>query len=176
MKLRPDDGFIESIELEGGKNLTADLFIDCSGFRGLLIEQALETGYDDWTHWLPCDRAAAVQCETIDPLLPYTQSTARAAGWQWRIPLQARTGNGYVYCSDYLSDDEAVSTLLENLDAAPVTEPRVVAIHDGPPAKILEQELCCPRPGERLSGAAGVNEHTSRAVRSESADRAVSRG
>lgn len=131
VSLRADDGFIESVKLEGGQSLTADLFVDCSGFRGLLIEQALATGYEDWSHWLPCDRAAAVQCETIDPLLPYTQSTARAAGWQWRIPLQARTGNGYVYCSEHLSDDEAVSTLLDNLDAAPVTEPRVLRFTTG---------------------------------------------
>jgi len=131
VKLGSEDGFIESLEVEGGKSLQADLFIDCSGFRGLLIEQAMETGYEDWTRWLPCDRAAAVQCETVDPLFPYTQSTARAAGWQWRIPLQARTGNGHVYSSEYLSDDEAVSCLLENLDAAPITEPRIVKFTTG---------------------------------------------
>lgn len=136
VKLRPGDGFIESIELEGGKSLAAELFIDCSGFRGVLIEQALETGYEDWTHWLPCDRAAAVQCETVDPLMPYTQSTAHAAGWQWRIPLQGRTGNGHVYSSECLSDDEAISTLLENLDAAPITEPRVLQFTTGRRRKI----------------------------------------
>ena len=131
VKLRPEDGFIESLELEGGMSLTADLFIDCSGFRGLLIEQALKTGYEDWTHWLPCDRAAAVQCASVDPLTPYTQSTARAAGWQWRIPLQSRTGNGHVYSSDYISDDEAVATLMGNLDAEPLTEPRLLRFTTG---------------------------------------------
>jgi len=131
VKLRADDGFIQSIKLESGQDLTADLYVDCSGFRGLLIEEALQTGYEDWTHWLPCDRAAAVQCETVNPLLPYTQSTARAAGWQWRIPLQTRTGNGHVYSSEYLSDDEAISTLLSNLDAAPLGEPRVLRFTTG---------------------------------------------
>jgi len=131
VKLRPEDGFVDSVRLESGQDLAADLFIDCSGFRGLLIEQALKTGYEDWSHWLPCDRAAAVQSASVDPLLPYTQSTARAAGWQWRIPLQTRTGNGHVYCSEYLSDDEAISTLLDNLDAAPVTDPRVLHFKTG---------------------------------------------
>lgn len=131
VKLRADDGFIESISLEDGEVLAADLYIDCSGFRGLLIEQALETGYEDWSHWLPCDRAAVVQSASVDPLLPYTQSTARAAGWQWRIPLQKRTGNGHVYSSEYLSDDEAISTLLDKLDATPVTDPRVLRFTTG---------------------------------------------
>lgn len=125
-KLRPEDGFIESVALESGSSIAGDLFIDCSGFRGLLIEEALETGYEDWTQWLPCNRAAAVQCETVDPLLPYTQATARDAGWQWRIPLQQRTGNGHVYCSDYISDDEAIAVLLANLDGVALADPRVL--------------------------------------------------
>jgi tryptophan halogenase len=87
-----------------------DFFIDCSGFRGLLIEQALKTGFESWTHWLPCDRAVAVPCESTPVLTPYTRSTARDAGWQWRIPLQHRTGNGYVYSSQAIGDDEAVTT------------------------------------------------------------------
>jgi len=97
----------------------------------LLIEQALETGYEDWTQWLPCNRAAAVPCETADPLLPYTQATARDAGWQWRIPLQQRTGNGHVYCSDYISDDEASAVLLNNLDGKPLDDPRVLRFTTG---------------------------------------------
>ncbi|HEY0801482.1 MAG TPA: tryptophan halogenase family protein, partial [Steroidobacteraceae bacterium] len=101
-----------------------DLFIDCSGFRGLLIEEALRSGYEDWSHWLPCNRALAVPCESVSPLTPYTRSTAHAAGWQWRIPLQHRTGNGHVYCSQYMSDDEAASILLKNLDGKPLTDPR----------------------------------------------------
>ncbi|HEX3895008.1 MAG TPA: tryptophan halogenase family protein, partial [Rudaea sp.] len=107
--LREPDGFIEAVVLDSGEKIAGDLFIDCSGFRGLLIEQALKTGYDDWTHWLPCDRAMAVPCEKVEAPTPYTRSTAREAGWQWRIPLQHRTGNGYVYSSNYISDDEVAT-------------------------------------------------------------------
>lgn len=122
--LRPDDGFVEAVVLESGERIEADLFIDCSGFRGLLIEQALHTGYEEWTHWLPCDRALAVACEKVGPPTPYTRSTARTAGWQWRIPLQSRTGNGHVYSSAHTSDDEAAAILLANLDGKPLGDPR----------------------------------------------------
>ena len=122
--LRAADGFIDGVTLEGGAKLAGELFIDCSGFRGLLIEEALHTGYKDWTHWLPCDRALAVPCEKVGPPTPFTRSTARAAGWQWRIPLQHRTGNGYVYSSAHLSDDEAAATLMANLDGRALAEPR----------------------------------------------------
>jgi len=122
--LRPDSGFVEAVVLQSGERIEADLFIDCSGFRGLLIEQALHAGYEDWTHWLPCDRALAVPCEKVGPPTPYTRSTARKAGWQWRIPLQHRTGNGYVYSSAHISDDEAAATLLANLDGKPLGDPR----------------------------------------------------
>src|SRR4029079_8803634 len=101
-----------------------DFFIDASGFRGLLIEEALATGYEDWSHWLPCNRAVAAPCESVGDLTPYTISTARAAGWQWRIPLQHRVGNGYVYCSEFISDDEAAQTLKGNLEGAALREPR----------------------------------------------------
>ena len=93
--------------------IAGDLFVDCSGFRGLLIEQTLHAGYDDWSEWLPCDRAVAVPCERLATTTPYTRSTAREAGWQWRIPLQHRIGNGYVYCSQFMSDDEAASLLID---------------------------------------------------------------
>ncbi|KQW82996.1 tryptophan halogenase family protein [Brevundimonas sp. Root1279] len=121
---RAGDGFVESITLEDGRSLAADLFIDCTGFRGLLIEGALKAGYEDWSHWLPCNRAMAVPCAKVGPVSPYTLSTAREAGWQWRIQLQHRTGNGYVYCSDHITDDQARETLLANLDGEPLAEPR----------------------------------------------------
>ena len=119
-----ESGFIESIRLQDGRVVEGDFFIDCSGFRGLLIEQTLRAGYEEWTDWLPCDRAVAVPCERVSAPTPYTRSTAREAGWQWRIPLQHRTGNGYVYCSQFLSDDEAASKLLERLDGAALASPR----------------------------------------------------
>ena len=129
--LRGSDGFIESVTLAGGEHISGDLFIDCSGFRGLLIEGALQTGYEDWTRWLPCDRAIAVPCESVEPLQPYTQSSAHTSGWQWRIPLQNRIGNGHVYCSQYISDDEAHSVLMNNLDGQALAEPRLLKFTPG---------------------------------------------
>ena len=129
--LTGETGFIEAVIFEGGERIEADFFIDCTGFRGLLIEKALKAGYEDWTRWLPCDRAVAVPCESVEPLLPYTRSTARKAGWQWRIPLQHRIGNGLVYSSEHMSDDEAAETLLANLDGAPAAEPRFLRFATG---------------------------------------------
>jgi tryptophan halogenase len=128
---RGEDGFIQSVQLEDGERLEADLFIDCSGFRGLLIEETLKAGFVDWSHWLPCNRALAVPCESVPQLTPYTRSTALKAGWQWRIPLQHRIGNGYVYCSEHSSDDEAAATLLANLDGAARAEPRLIRFTTG---------------------------------------------
>ncbi|WP_297506760.1 tryptophan halogenase family protein [uncultured Caulobacter sp.] len=122
--LREPDGFVDSVVLERGETVAGDLFIDCSGFRGLLIEETLETGYEDWSRWLPCDRALAVPSARTEPLLPYTRATADRAGWRWRIPLQHRTGNGHVYCSRYVTDDEATAALLAGLDGEPLAEPR----------------------------------------------------
>lgn len=123
---------VASVTLDDSRVLEADLFVDCSGFRGLLIEEALGTGYEDWTHWLPCDRAVAAPCATGgDGLTPYTRSIARAAGWQWRIPLQHRTGNGYVYCSRHISDDEAAATLMANLDGEALGDPRFLRFTTG---------------------------------------------
>lgn len=129
--VRGEDGFIETLTLASGERVGADLFIDCSGFRGLLIEQKLQTGYVDWSQWLPCDRAVAVATESAGDFTPYTTSTARAAGWQWRIPLQHRVGNGYVYCSNHVSDDEAASTLLANVAGRALAEPRVLRFTAG---------------------------------------------
>lgn len=131
--LRGGDGFIESIRMEDGRVVEGDFFVDCTGFRGVLIEGALNTGYDDWTHWLPCNRAAAVPCRHEDPdrLDPYTRSTAREAGWQWRIPLQHRVGNGYVYSSEHISDDEAVAVLLSNLEGEKLADPRIIRFTTG---------------------------------------------
>ncbi|UZJ44480.1 tryptophan 7-halogenase [Marinimicrobium sp. C6131] len=131
VSLRPDDGFIQSITLDDGETLEADLFIDCSGFRGLLVEQALKTGYEEWTRWLPCDRAVAVPCAKVADPVPYTRSTAHSAGWQWRIPLQHRTGNGHVYCSQFISDDEAADTLLKHLDGEPLADPKFIRFTTG---------------------------------------------
>ena len=119
-----ETGFVESVTLASGEVVEADLFVDCSGFRGLLIEQALQTGYDDWSKWLPCNRAIAVPCETRGPLTPFTRATARTGGWQWRIPLQHRVGNGHVYCSDFISDEEAESQLLSNLEGPILADPK----------------------------------------------------
>ncbi len=131
VELRGEDGFIRALNLSGERRIEADFFIDCSGFRGVLIEQALKTGYEDYSHWLPCDRAVAVPCESSGPLTPYTRATAHAAGWRWRIPLQHRVGNGSVYCSRFVSDDEATAGLLANLDGKPLAEPRLLRFTTG---------------------------------------------
>ena len=126
-----ESGDIASVALEGDRRIEADFFIDCSGFRALLIEQALETGYEDWTHWLPCDRAMAVPCARTEPLVPLTRSTAREAGWQWRIGLQHRTGNGLVYSSRYIDDDSAEKLLLSNLDGEQLANPNKLRFTTG---------------------------------------------
>lgn len=131
VQLREDTGFIQSVILENSQSIEGDLFIDCSGFRGLLIEESLNTGYIDWSHLLPCDRAVTVASQSSCELLPYTQATAQTAGWQWRIPLQHRTGNGHVYCSQYMSEDEATATLLNNLDGDAISEPKTLAFNTG---------------------------------------------
>ncbi len=137
--LRGTDGFIEALTLDDGARVEADFFIDCSGFRGLLIEQALQTGYEDWTQWLPCDRAVTVPSENVGEPAPYTRSIAHDAGWQWRIPLQHRTGNGHVYCSRYISDDEAAATLLRNLEGKALGEPRMLRFTTGRRKKFLHK-------------------------------------
>ena len=137
----PETGFVTSVAMENGDVHAADLFIDCSGFRSLLLGQALGVGFEDWSHWLPCNRALAVPCESVSPLTPYTRSTAHASGWQWRIPLQHRTGNGHVYCSDYISDDEAADVLLRNLDGKPLATPRALRFTAGRRHRFWEKNV-----------------------------------
>jgi len=130
-RLNGATGHVEALKLQDGREVTGELFIDCSGFRGLVIEEALHTGYDDWTHWLPCDRAVVVPCAGTAELLPYTRSTARTAGWQWRIPLQHRIGNGYVYSSNYLDEACATTALLAHLDGEALAAPRTLRFVTG---------------------------------------------
>jgi tryptophan halogenase len=137
----PETGFVEAVVLDSGERIGGQLFVDCSGFRGLLIEQTLQTGYVDWTHWLPCNRAMAVQCESTAPLTPYTRSTAREAGWQWRIPLQHRVGNGYVYSAEHISDDEAAATLLGNLEGKPLMTPKPLRFVTGKRKKFWNKNV-----------------------------------
>jgi tryptophan 7-halogenase len=126
-----ETGHIDSVTLEGGRVVAGELFIDCSGFRGLLIGQALGVGYEDWSHWLPCNRALAVGCERTEPLLPFTRARAQTAGWQWRIPLQHRTGNGHVYCDAFMDEAAAREILMSGLDGAPAGEPRALSFTTG---------------------------------------------
>lgn len=126
-----DDGDIAALVLASGARIEGDLFIDCTGFRALLIEGALRTGYDDWSQWLATDRALAVQTETVRPPVTYTRAIAHGAGWRWQIPLQSRVGNGIVYSSAHMSDDEARATLLAGLDGEPLFEPRALRFTAG---------------------------------------------
>ena len=132
-KVRIDSemGYINGLDLEDGQKIDGDFFIDCTGFRALLISEALGVDYEDWSHWLPMNRALAVQTQHDEEILPYTRTTARKAGWQWRIPLQHRTGNGHVYCSDYMSDDEAYSILMANIQGETVSEPKPIKFKTG---------------------------------------------
>ncbi len=139
--LVPSNGFVKSITLEDGQVIDADLFIDCSGFRGVLIEQALDTGYDDWSEWLPCNRAVAVPCEARGKSVPYTRATARKAGWQWRIPLQHRTGNGHVYWNKYISDDEATHQLMSTLEGPALAEPKQLYFKTGKRRKLWQKNV-----------------------------------
>jgi tryptophan halogenase len=124
-------GFVEALELEDGQVVEGDLFIDCTGFRGLLIEQTLNTGYEDWNQWLPSDRAVAVQTESVGPPVPYTRAIAHEAGWRWHIPLQHRVGCGLVFSSRHMSDDEARAKLLHDVGARPLKEPWLVPFRTG---------------------------------------------
>ncbi|MBV9748283.1 MAG: tryptophan 7-halogenase [Acetobacteraceae bacterium] len=121
---RAENGHVDAVTLANGERVQGDLFIDCSGFRGLLIEDTLHAGYESWSHWLPCDRAIAAPCALAGEPEPFTRAIARRAGWQWRIPLQHRIGNGLVYCSDFLDDDTAEAELVASLEGEPLGQPR----------------------------------------------------
>ncbi len=127
----PETGFITALKLRDGRRVEGDLFVDCTGFRGLLIEGVYKSGYEDWSAMLPCNSAQAVPSAMADQLTPYTRSTAKSAGWQWRIPLQHRTGNGHVYCDGFMSDEEAGRVLLDGLDTAPLDTPRQLRFTTG---------------------------------------------
>lgn len=139
VKVHPSSGYIESVVLQSGDSIDGDLFIDCSGFRALLIEKSMGVGYTDWSHWLPVNSAVAAPCESHGPLLPYTRSTAREFGWQWRIPLQHRTGNGYVYCDQFLDDGAAAEQLVSRLDGALLAAPRHIKFKTGRRNKCWEK-------------------------------------
>ena len=126
-----ESGDLCALLLDGGERIAGDLFVDCTGFAAQLIGGALDVGFEDWSHWLPCDRAVAVPSQSDGALEPYTRATARAAGWQWRIPLQHRTGNGHVFCSAFLDEDEATATLLAGLDGATLADPRTLRFTTG---------------------------------------------
>lgn len=127
----PGEGGIQALELDNGQRLDGDLFIDCTGFRGLLIGETLGVGYEDWSHWLASDSAVAVQTASVEPPPPYTRAIAHPTGWQWRIPLQHRMGNGLVYSSRFLSDDQAKELLLSNISGERLTEPRLLKYRTG---------------------------------------------
>ncbi len=127
----PDTGYIKTLLLKNGLSVEGDLFIDCSGMAALLIEKKLATGYEDWSHWLPCDRAVAVPSERFEKTVPYTRSIAHKAGWQWQIPLQHRNGNGLVYSSNHLSDDEATHIITSNLESKAIGDPKVIRFRTG---------------------------------------------
>ena len=139
VRQHPESGFIQALVLESGEVVEGDLFLDCTGFRGLLIEQTLGAGFEDWSHWLPTDSALAVQTAATGPALPYTRAMAHSAGWQWRIPLQHRVGNGLVYCSAHMSDEEAERLLRERLEGELLTEPRCIRFRAGRRRKAWEK-------------------------------------
>jgi tryptophan halogenase len=127
----PSTGDLVELTLKSGERIAGDLFVDCSGFRSVLLGGVLGVAWQDWTHWLPCDRALAVPCQRTGPLTPYTRATARRAGWTWRIALQHRTGNGYVFASRFISEDEARATVLAALDGPVLAEPRLLRFSPG---------------------------------------------
>ena len=137
----PESGFVKAVKLADGREVEADLFVDCSGMRALLIGDALGVGYEDWNQWLLCNRAQAVPCASVTPVTPYTRSTAKKAGWQWRIPLQHRIGNGYVYASELISDEDVAESLIADLDGEQLADPRPVKFRPGRRLKAWEKNV-----------------------------------
>jgi tryptophan 7-halogenase len=131
VELDGGSGDIKAIRLESGERIEGDLFVDCSGFVSLLLGKALGEPFEDWSQWLPCDRAVAMPCRTRTPLTPYTSAIAMESGWRWRIPLQHRTGNGYVYSSEFISDEEARQALVSSVEGESIAEPRVLKFKAG---------------------------------------------
>ncbi len=127
----PESGQIDAIALESGTRIEGDLFIDCTGFRSLLLGEAMGVGFEDWGKWIATDRAVAVQSKSVHPPKPYTSAIAHTAGWRWVIPLQHREGNGIVFCSDFMSDDEARARLLADIDGEPTVEPWLIRFKTG---------------------------------------------
>ncbi|PIB93422.1 tryptophan halogenase family protein [Caulobacter sp. FWC2] len=136
-----ESGFVEALVMEGGEVVEGDLFIDCTGFRGLLIEQTLKAGFEDWDHWLPTNSALAVQTRSTEPAVPYTRAIAHEAGWRWKIPLQHRVGNGLVYCSDFMSDDEARAKLMGEIEGETLIEPRLIRYRTGRRRKTWDKNV-----------------------------------
>ena len=166
-------GHVSSVTLADGRAIDGELFIDCSGFRGLLMEEKLGTGYEDWSRWLPCDRAVAVPCSLPGPPDPFTRSTARSAGWQWRIPLQHRMGNGLVYSSAHLGRDEAEALLLANIEGEPLADPRHLSFTAGRRRLAWNANVVSLGAIERVHRTAGIDQHPSRPERHRQVARAV---
>jgi tryptophan 7-halogenase len=135
------DGSIEALVMESGQAVEGDLFIDCTGFRGLLIEQTLKAGYEDWDHWLPTNSALAVQTRSTEPAKPYTRAIAHRAGWRWKIPLQHRVGNGLVYCNEFMSDDEALALLQGEIEGETLIPPRLIRYRTGRRRKTWDKNV-----------------------------------
>lgn len=141
VRQRETDGFVDVLVMESGQVVEGDLFIDCTGFRGLLIEQTLKAGYEDWSHWLPTNSALAVQTRSTEPAVPYTRAIAHGAGWRWKIPLQHRVGNGLVYCSDHMSDDEAMDMLTREIEGETLISPRLIRYRTGRRRKTWDKNV-----------------------------------
>jgi len=141
VRQRGEDGFVEALVMENGDVVAGDLFVDCTGFRGLLIEQTLKAGFEDWGHWLPTNSALAVQTRSTEPAVPYTRAIAHQAGWRWKIPLQHRVGNGLVYCNEYLSDDEAQAQLRAEIEGETLIPPRLIRYRTGRRRKTWDKNV-----------------------------------